>query len=131
MIESRRFWVSEKARLREIAELILHLDVGECNAAEIIIRPPKKEKSTAQRGYWHVLLDDFAKSIGHSPREMKEIVKQEYYGSEVVTLPTGQKYEILPSSEDEDRAGYGRLIDFTLQMAAEQGISLQDPRPPL
>ena len=82
MIESRRFWVSEKARLREIAELILHLDVGECNAAEIIIRPPKKEKSTAQRGYWHVLLDDFAKSKLAATN--KELVEERAFVADMI-----------------------------------------------
>ena len=130
MIESRRFWVREKAQLREIALVLAHLDVSDSSVAEIIIRPAKKEKTGSQRGYWHVVLDELARALGHTPREMKEIVKQEYYGTTTVTLPGGQKYEILPSSEDEDREGYGRLIDYTLQMAAEQGVHIADPRPP-
>lgn len=129
MIPIRRFHVSDKAQLREIVSVLAMLDVGDGRTAEIIIRPLRKEKTGSQRAYWHVVLDEFGRAVGSTRAQMKEIVKQEYYGADVVTLPSGREYEILPSSEDEDREGYGRLIDFTLQLAAEQGFPIRDPRP--
>ena len=128
MIEPRRFWCDSKARLRAVADEILRLDVGEERIAEIIVRPARKEKTTSQRGYWHVVLDELGVELGYTRGQMKEIIKQEYYGADVVRLPSGQTYEIVQSSEAEDREGYGRLIDFTLQVASEQGVTLRDPR---
>ena len=125
MIEARRYWITERPRLREVAADISRLDVGPGRAAEIIVRPLRTDKTHDQRKTWHVLVGELGTALGYTPREMKEVIKREYYGIDVVTLPRGARYEIVQSSEDEDRAGYARLIDFTLQFAAEQGIHLE------
>jgi hypothetical protein len=95
---------------------------------EVVIRRPRKEKSASQRGLWHAMLADMAKEMGYTPAEMKQVVKAEYYGTTRIKLASGHVVEVVPSSEEEDREGYGRLIDFTLRLAAENGIILQDRR---
>ena len=95
---------------------------------ELIVRSPRKEKSSDQRGLWHATMDDMAKEMGHTPAEMKAVIKSEYYGIDRVKLPNGRVVEVIQSSESEDRAGYSRLIDFTIRFAAENGIVLQDRR---
>lgn len=96
---------------------------------ELILRTARKEKSEAQRNYWHAILEEFGLAIGETKPRMKQIVKQEYYGLDERVMPNGRKVYTVQSSEDEDAEGYGRLIDFTLRLAAEQGIYIQDKRP--
>ena len=107
---------------------LLRLQVDETHPLEIIVREPRKEKSHDQRKLWHAVLSDLALEVGHTPAEMKHIVKSEYYGTDIITLPRGQRFEVVKSSEEEDRAGYSRLIDFTYQFAAQNGINIQDRR---
>ena len=94
------------------------------------MRDPRREKSGGQRALWHAVLGDMAVEMGHSPAEMKQVVKREFYGVDRITLPSGHVVEIVQSSEDEDRDGYGRLIDFTIRFAAENGIVITDRRKP-
>jgi hypothetical protein len=129
LIEPRRYWAESRARLRQIAEEIVRLDVGEGRVAEILVRPARKEKTASQRGYWHAILEQFGQAVGYTRGQMKEVVKRQYYGVDTIRFPSGASYEIVESSEYEDRAGYGRLIDFTLALAAEQGVRIEDPRP--
>ncbi len=121
--------MESKAKMTVVIGDLARLYPSPINIVEVIVRSPRREKTSNQRGYWHVLLDQLGQELGYQRPKMKEIVKQEYYGIDVDVLPNGQRYETVQSSEDEDRAGYGRLIDFTLQFAAEQGYYLQDPRP--
>lgn len=106
------------------------MPVSEKSPWEVIVRPPKREKSRDQRALWHAIIGEMAAHMGHTPAEVKFIIKSEYYGTTVVTLPGGQKYAVVQSSEDEDRQGYTRLIDYTMQFAAENGIPIQDRRQP-
>lgn len=125
MIERRYFVITSREQARAVVEAIARLDVSEAHPAEIVIRPVRKEKTHDQRAAWHALLTEFGNAIGYTLREIKEVVKREYYGTDTVTLPNGKKIEIVQSSEDEDRDGYSRLMDFTLRFAAEQGIHLE------
>lgn len=95
---------------------------------EVIIRSPRKEKTATQRGLWHAIIGDIAKELGYTPAQMKQVIKTQYYGTDVIKLPNGLRVEVIQSSEDEDREGYARLIDFTMQLAAENGIIIQDRR---
>ncbi len=106
----------------------MHLNASSENVVEIIVRSPRREKTQSQRAYWHAVLDEFGKELGYTRPQMKIVVKRLYYGSDWIALPDGTKHEVVESSEKEDRAAYGRLIDFTLQLAAEQNVRIRDPR---
>lgn len=106
----------------------MRLNPTQENPVEVSVRSPRKEKTHNQRKLWHAVLDEFGKELGYTRPQMKIVVKRLYYGSEWVTLPDGTKHEVIEESENEDRAGYGRLIDFTLQLAAEQNVPIRDPR---
>ena len=129
MIEPRRFHVDNCASLKDVADYILRLKVGSREVAEITVKPESRNKTGSQRGYWHAMLEELGKALGYTPGQMKEVVKREYYGADTIKLPDGRQYEVVQSSEAEDREGYGRLIDFTLQLAAEQGVRIRGPRP--
>ena len=129
MIEPRRFRADDGASIKAAVDYIMRLQVGPRQVVEIEVRPERRGKTGSQRGYWHAMLDELGKAFGYTPSQMKEVVKREYYGADIIKLPDGRKYEVVQSSEAEDREGYGRLIDFTLQLAAEQGVRIRDPRP--
>lgn len=122
------FLLDSPERVRMVADTIKQLKVSQEHPLQVVVREPRKEKSNDQRGLWHATMDDMAKEMGHTPAEVKQIVKAEYYGTDRITLPNGRVVEVIQSSESEDRAGYSRLIDFTLRFAAENGIMLQDRR---
>lgn len=127
-MEARSFIVNAPERLRALLASLMTMPVSAEHPLEIVVRTPRKEKSHDQRGLWHATLDDMAKEMGHTPGEMKQVVKAEYYGTDKIKLPNGRVVEVIQSSEAEDRAGYSRLIDFTIRFAAENGIVLQDRR---
>lgn len=99
--------------------------ISEKDDIEIEVRPRRKEKTHSQRNVWHALLTEFGREVGYTKAQMKDVVKREFYGSEWIKMPNGKSYEVIPSSEESDRFDYSALIDFTLQLAAEQGILLQ------
>lgn len=100
------------------------LTLEEADDLEVEIRQRRKEKTHAQRGTWHALLRDWGREVGYTLQEMKQVVKRELMGTSFIEVH-GKRYEIFPSSEDEDRYGYSRLIDDTLMLAAKQGIVLE------
>lgn len=142
MIEPRRYWIDSKPQARRVAEELLRLDVGPQRVAEVIVRPARREKTTSQRGLLHTLLAEAALHLHITPREAKEWLKEDYYGvdSKLVSYKTQDRrgrwrkrtmvVETVQSTEDEDRAGYGRLIDYLYQWAAEKGIVLTERRLP-
>ncbi len=142
MIEARRYWVDNRVRLRQVAEEIVRLDVGIGRVAEIVIRPARREKTPKQRGSLHFLLAEFALSYGISPGEAKEWFKRDYYGEDVRTIRVPAidahgrrrwkrlKIKTVQSTEDEDRAGYARVIDYLYLWAAEKEVVLPELRTP-
>lgn len=96
---------------------------------EVVVRPERAEKSHEQRGYWHILLRDLGRELGYTKDEMKQVIRREFFGSRWVTLPSGERYEVIPSSEEADRTEYSELIELTLRVGAENGVILSDPRP--
>ncbi len=127
MIEVRRFWCSDRFRLRQVAEEIARLNVGDGHVAEIIIRPARREKTHDQRKLFHAVCGDVGLELGLTPGQVKEMVKQDFYGFEKVRV--GRRvYKFVQSSEESDRAEYSRLVDFLYQWSAERGILVQDRR---
>lgn len=122
--EPRVFHVgSSKARMEQVARVLLVLPPDEQDDLEVEIRQRRREKTHEQRKTWHVLLRDWGRELGYTVNEMKNVAKRELMGTKVIEV-RGKKYEIFPSSEEEDRFGYSELIEGTLRLAAEQGILL-------
>lgn len=115
---------NSRKRLHEVLSLLANFLIRQEDDYELIIRQARKEKTHDQRKAWHALLTEFGKALGYTMPQMKEAVKRELLGSEWITLPNGKRYEVIPSSEAEDRYGYSALIDGTLRIAAENGVLL-------
>lgn len=94
---------------------------------QITIEPYQHDKTAEQRKGWHLLINLLADELGYTPIEMKNILKVQIMGVEIVTDWTGREIEQIPSSEACKRHGYSKLIDETYRIAAELGIIL----PPL
>lgn len=95
---------------------------------EILFRPHRPDKTAEQRGYWHVLLHEFADFLGEPMGRVKMTIKARVLGDHFIEDMDGRLYLDLPSSEKAMRDMYSRLIDYTLQWAAECGCYLPPPR---
>lgn len=126
---ARYFIAYSPAHLQGILRRIAGMPVSRQAPLEVVVRPPRKEKTGDQRRLWHAMLSEFASHTGMTPAEAKGVVKAEYFGPEPMTLPSGHVVQVVrESSEDLDREQYSRLIDFTAQFAAEHGVVLSDRR---
>ena len=123
----RRAIVGSRERLRVVLDSFKGCLVSSESPLEVIVRAPRKEKSHDQRALWHAVMADLAPELGLTPGQTKQLIKEEFYGIEVKTV-FGRRHEFVQSSEDSDRAEYSRLIDFTYQFSAENGIILNDRR---
>jgi hypothetical protein len=120
-IDSREKW---ERILRTLADMKFDPDR---HPMELIVREERREKSHEQRKLWHAVIGDLAPHLSLTPAQCKLLVKARFWGVEV----KGEGdfyYALVPASEDADREEYSRLIDFTYQLAAEQGIYLPDRR---
>jgi hypothetical protein len=71
---------------------------------------------------------DVGKELGYTPGQVKAMVKEEHFGKDTITSPSGKKYELVQSSEEADRPEYSELIETLLRWAAENGIPIEDRR---
>lgn len=116
---------NSRKRMFEVLSVLSNFLIKDEDDYELWIGPARQEKTPKQRKTWHALLTEFGKAIGHTMPEMKIVVKREILGSSWIKMPNGKDYEIIPSSEDEERYGYANLIDQTLRIAAENGVLLE------
>ena len=127
MTFERRAIVGSRERLRAVLDSFKACLVSSERPIEVIVRTPRKEKSHDQRALWHAVMAELAPQLGLTPGQTKQLIKAEFYGTEQKVV-NGRVYEFTQSSEDSDRAEYSHLIDFTYQLAAEQGIAILDRR---
>ena len=127
MTFERRAIVGSRERLRAVLDSFKACLVSSESPIEVIVRTPRKEKSHDQRALWHAVMAELAPQLGLTPGQTKQLIKAEFYGTEQKVV-NGRVYEFTQSSEDSDRAEYSHLIDFTYQLAAEQGIAILDRR---
>ena len=91
----------------------------------VIIEEYVPEKTSQQRKGFHYLVGVFAKELGYSPDEMKQVVKAECFGIEMVEV-AGRVVEVIKPSEEADKVQYADLISTCYRLAAECGIVLPD-----
>lgn len=113
--------IAKKRALRAVNALM-----GD-NVCQVTIEPYQHDKTAAQRKFWHVLISIMAKELGYTVLEMKNILKVEIMGTEIVKDLKGNDLEQIPSSEACKRHGYSLLIDGTYPIAGELGINLPSP----
>lgn len=126
-MSARYFLANSPERLRRVLAELSRLPASPARPLEVVVRQVRPRKTAEQRGLWHALLREMAAATGYTPGQMKEVVKREYYGPERIRFPDGGERETTPSSEEEDREGYSRLIEFTIAFAHEHGVDVTDP----
>ena len=94
---------------------------------EVIIRKRVENKTTEQRGWFHVLCQLFGSETGYTQGEIKELIKRDVLGTTLVEFAGIGKFEVVKESEGEDRPGYAELIEGAYRLAAEAGIVLPNP----
>lgn len=90
---------------------------------EVVVRRFKLDKTAEQRGWFHKLCEIAAEHYHVPAWKIKQAVKMELFGYEVVEFG-GKKIPVTRSSEDLDRKEYSQLIDKLYRMAADDGIVL-------
>lgn len=125
----RRYRIDSLQSWERILRLLAQMK-PDCDEHPVILSvyEEDKEKTGDQRRGFHFLCGLFGNEIGLTPGQAKDLVKREFYGTEVVTIK-GKRYEVVQSSEESDRAEYSKLIDFLYVFASEQGCVLPDLRP--
>lgn len=90
---------------------------------EALIRPAKRDKTAEQRNWFHRLCEIAGEAYGVPGWKVKEAVKVEMFGQDVVTIG-GKPRVVTRSSESLSRKEYAEMIERLIQMAAEDGIVL-------
>lgn len=115
---------NSRKRLLEVLSMLANLLVKPDDDLQLAVGPARKEKSHAQRKLFHALCKEAGDHLGYTKGQVKEIVKQEHFGTDTVTDRKGRRYEVVQSSEEADRADYSDLIETLLRWAAENGVAL-------
>ena len=115
---------NDRRKFLYILSILSKLMIAEQDDLELEIRQRKKEKTHEQRKLWHAELTEFGRELGYTMLQIKEVVKREFFGSTLITMPNGKMHEVIPSSEEADRYNYSELIEFTRRLAAENGVIL-------
>lgn len=130
MKQARTFYIgNSRGALMRVLSMLSSLLVKPEDDYELELRPRRKEKTNAQRNYFHKVCELIGKQLGYTKGQVKEMVKEYHFGEDVITTPSGRVYRVIQSSEDEDRHGYNDLIDSALRWGAENGAPVDDPRP--
>lgn len=93
---------------------------------QVEIKPYVSDKTAEQRGFFHLLCGIAAEAYHVQPWKVKEAVKQELWGYDVVMIG-GKQRVVTRSSESANKLEYSDLIETLYQMAAQDGINLPPP----
>lgn len=94
---------------------------------ELIGKPYKYDKTKEQRNWFHSLCRMFGKETGYTEGEIKDYVKQAYFGTKEVKIGKQVKVVADGSSEGLKREPYSELIETLYRLAAEAEIPLPAP----
>jgi hypothetical protein len=90
---------------------------------EITIGDYTEKKTGEQRNSFHLLCKLFADETGYTLHEIKELVKFQEFGTNLILIG-GVEHGVSISSESLKRTDYARLIEATYRLAAQGGIVL-------
>ena len=123
-MEPRTIIIRRELQHRNAMALVESITPNEDKPWCVRVEPYEPHKTDAQRNYWHKLLQMLGDHLGYTKGEMKSEIKRIVLGTTTYTGMDGREYEREASSEDEKRHGYSRLIDHTIRIAAENGLSI-------
>lgn len=83
-------------------------------------------KTSAQRKYWHKLIDIICEDTGEDKGVLKYKIK--YRVLPLIEIHDGSEWRIVPEpSEEQERKKYGELIDATIIIGQELGLYMPLP----
>lgn len=103
-------------------------DLLACEPAQWIvdIRPYKKNKTHAQRAYFHKIIQLVSEATGYDKEELK--LKIKYRVLPLVTVEVdGKMYQTPISSEKATREQYSELIEAAKMLAHSAEVSIPQP----
>ncbi len=117
--------VDSKDRRDLAASLVQGIRAEDC-PIKVVIEPYIEAHTDDQRGLFHSLCRRFSQETGYSEAAIKEFVKKEILGTEVIEI-NGRQREVTCSSEYDngkprDRISYSELVDGIYRIAAEGGF---------
>ena len=125
----RTFYIgNSREKLHRVLSMLASLLIRPEDDWELVLKPHKRDKTHEQRKLFHAMCGDVGKELGYTPGQVKAMVKEEHFGKDTITSPSGRKYEVVQSSEEADRPEYSELIETLLRWAAENGVPLEDRR---
>jgi hypothetical protein len=124
MIERQYRIGNSRKRLMEVLSLLSSFLIAPEDDYVLEIRPARKEKSHDQRKLFHALCTQAGKELGHTPGQVKAMVKEEHFGLDTIKAKSGKTYTVVQSSEDADRYEYSELIETLLRWSSENGVLL-------
>ena len=125
----RRVIVVGPAQQARALQYVSEISPDPNKPTEVVIRPHRKDKTAEQRNYWHMLIGMIEQATGEPFGRVKTTIKFDVLSADMDTDLEGRLYVKEVSSEKQKRDRYSRLIDYTLQWAAEKyGINLPAPR---
>jgi hypothetical protein len=93
---------------------------------EVVIE--RAGKTPKQRRYWHMILQIVAEEYGDSYERLKHMVKAQVLGYDQWKDRKGNLQSRVLSSEELDTKRYSELIDYTIMVADNLGVTLPDPK---
>jgi hypothetical protein len=115
----RRFIINSKQVRSKAAAEVAAIKGDDC--MEVIIQPHVDDQTASQRGFFHVLVKILADELGYSPNEMKQAIKVQAWGSEMVEV-CEMTVEVVKSSAGAKKDEYSELIEVTYRLAADQKL---------
>jgi hypothetical protein len=97
---------------------------------EVEVRKRRSKRSLKQNASYHALLAVWALSEGHNIEDLKDDCLREVFGlREVVSPITGEVRHVLaePHTSTLTTEQFARLMDRTVELAAECGVILELP----
>lgn len=119
---------NSREKLHRILSTLANLLIKPEDDWDLILSPHKRNKTHEQRKLFHALCAEVGKELGYSPGQVKEMVKEDYFGRDEIVTPSGKRYSVVKSSEDADRMEYSELIDHLIMWSAQNGFAVEDRR---
>jgi hypothetical protein len=121
----KKFIINSKQVKRNCLDAVMNIRGDD--QMEVVIQKHKQRKTDEQRSWFHVLCSMLGNETGYTLGEIKQMVKGVVLGSTTVSVGN-QSFEVVESSEKQNRETYSQLIEGVYRLAAEAGIELPPAR---
>ena len=123
MTDARTFVLKSEDQCRRAAYWLSKLACDEEHPLEVIVRPYRKRRSTAQNARYWAILQHISQRTGYSVNELHEYCKVEFIGADRYELQ-GRVIEVPRSTKDLNTADFADYCNRVEEWAARTfGVS--------